>query len=162
MVTITEADFHNPAHGAAIVALLDEYATDPMGGGAPISAHVRANLIGELARRPNAHALIAWDATGAPCGLAISFEGFSTFACQPLLNLHDFMVSSRARGQGVALKLLDALEGLARRLGCCKITLEVLEGNEPARKLYLKAGYADYALGGDTGAAQFWQKKLAA
>ncbi|MFJ1301026.1 GNAT family N-acetyltransferase [Pseudomonadota bacterium AL_CKDN230030165-1A_HGKHYDSX7] len=161
MITITEADFQNPEHGAAIVALLDEYASDPMGGGEPISDHVRANLIGELARRPTAHALIARDASGQPCGLAISFEGFSTFACQPLLNLHDFMVSARVRGQGVAQKLLAELEVLARRLGCCKITLEVLEGNAPALALYRKVGYAGYALG-EAGSAQFWQKKLPA
>lgn len=159
MITITEADFRNAEHGAAIVELLNEYATDPMGGGEPISAHVRANLIGELARRPTAHALVAWDADGQPCGLAICFEGFSTFACQPLLNLHDFMVSARARGQGVAQKLLAELEVLARRLGCCKITLEVLEGNAPAQALYRKVGYAGYVLG-DGGSAQFWQKKL--
>ncbi|OZI71064.1 GNAT family N-acetyltransferase [Bordetella genomosp. 12] len=160
MIVITQADFENPSHAQAVLALLDEYACEPMGGSQPLSAHTRANLIAELARRPGARALIAWSQS-EPAGLAITFEGFSTFACQPLLNLHDFMVSARFRGQGVGLKLLAALDDLARELGCCKITLEVLEGNEPARALYRKAGYEGYALHADTGQAQFWQRKLA-
>lgn len=68
------------------------------------------------------------------------------------------MVSSRFRGQGIAQRLLAALDDLARGLGCCKITLEVLEGNEAARALYRKAGYDGYALQEATGRAQFWQK----
>lgn len=161
VIAITQADFQDPAHAQAVLDLLDEYARDPMGGGEPLSAHARANLIPELARRPAARAFIAW-ADGQPARLAITFEGFSTFACQPLLNLHDFMVSSRFRGQGIAQRLLAALDDLARGLGCCKITLEVLEGNEAARALYRKAGYDGYALQEATGRAQFWQKKLAA
>ncbi|EWM49254.1 acetyltransferase family protein [Bordetella holmesii 70147] len=140
--------------------LLDEYARDPMGGSQPLPAYTRSNLIGALARRPGTHVLLAWSQE-QPAGLAITFEGFSTFACRPLLNLHDFMVSARFRGQGVGRKLLSALDDLARELGCCKITLEVLQGNEPARALYSQAGYEGYTLDETTGQAQFWQKKLA-
>ncbi|CAJ48483.1 putative acetyltransferase, partial [Bordetella avium 197N] len=161
VITITLADFHNPAHAQAILNLLNEYASEPMGGGEPLPAWTQENLIAELARRPTARALLAWSGDQA-AGLAITFEGFSTFACKPLLNLHDFMVSARFRGQGVAQQLLRALDDLARELNCCKITLEVLEGNEAARALYRKMGYEGYALQEATGVAQFWQKKRAA
>lgn len=161
MLTISQADLSNPAHGKAVVDLLNEYACDPMGGGEPLSDHVRQNLVAELAKRPTARVLVAWK-DGEPAGLAITFEGFSTFACKPLLNLHDFMVSTRFRGQGVALQLMQALDQLALSLGCCKITLEVLDGNPAAQALYRKAGYEGYALQAGTGQAQFWQKKLAA
>lgn len=161
MLDILDADFNNPAHGDMVVALLDEYARGPMGGNQPLSGYARANLVAELARRPTAGALIALQ-DGMPAGLAIYFEGFSTFACKPLLNLHDLMVSERFRGRGIAQRLLAALDDAAARRGCCKITLEVLQGNEPAKALYRKIGYQGYELAGDTGQAMFWQKKLAA
>lgn len=161
MLTIINADFHNPAHGDMIVALLDEYARDPMGGGEPLSDHTRLHLISALSQRPTAGALIALQ-DDVPAGLAIYLEGFSTFACQPLLNLHDFMVSGRFRGQGIAQQLLAALDEVARERGCCKITLEVLQGNEPARALYRKVGYRGYELASEMGQAMFWQKKLTA
>jgi len=161
VLDIIDADFTNPAHGDMVVALLDEYARGPMGGGQPLSDYARANLAAELARRPAAGALVALQ-DGVPAGLAIYFEGFSTFACKPLLNLHDLMVSERFRGRGIARQLLAALDERAARRGCCKITLEVLQGNEPAKALYRKIGYQGYELAGDAGQAMFWQKKLAA
>ena len=161
MLTIIPADFHNPTHGGMILSLLDEYAQGPMGGNEPLSDFTRANLIAKLAERPTAGALIALH-DGIPAGLAIYFEGFSTFACQPLLNLHDFMVAQRFRGQGIAQQLLAALDQTALARGCCKITLEVLEGNEPAKALYRKTGYKGYELASETGQAMFWQKKLVA
>lgn len=161
MLDILDADFNNPAHGDMVVALLDEYARGPMGGNQPLSDYARANLAAELARRPTAGALVALH-DGTPAGLAIYFEGFSTFACKPLLNLHDLMVSERFRGQGIARRLLAALDDVAARRGCCKITLEVLQGNEPAKALYRQIGYQGYELAGDTGQAMFWQKKLVA
>ena len=88
-------------------------------------------------------------------------RAFSTFACRPLLNLHDLGVSPRFQGQGVGKALLSALEQRGLAMGCCKITLEVLEGNAVAQGLYRKQGYEGYALDEHTGRALFWQKKLA-
>jgi len=47
------------------------------------------------------------------------------------------------------------------KLGCCKLTLEVLSGNVGAQKAYRAAGYAPYELDPQMGSAQFWQKRLA-
>lgn len=161
MLDIIDADFNDPAHGDMVIALLDEYARGPMGGNQPLSDYTRTHLVAELARRPTAGALLAlYD--GQPAGLAIYFEGFSSFACKPLLNLHDFMVSERHQRKGIAQRLLQALETTALQRGCCKITLEVLQGNEPAIALYRKSGYQGYELADDTGQAMFWQKKLSA
>ncbi|WP_019938298.1 GNAT family N-acetyltransferase [Bordetella sp. FB-8] len=160
MLDIIDIDFKNPEHGRIVVALLDEYASGDMGGGEPLPAYTRDNLAASLAARPWAHALVA-RIDGQPAGLAIYLEGFSTFACKPLVNLHDFMVSARFRGQGIAQCLLAALEDRARAMGCCKLTLEVLEGNLPAKSLYQKMGYEGYILKEETGRAMFWQKKLA-
>lgn len=161
MLSIIHADFNVPAHGAMVLALLDEYARDPMGGGEPLSDYARANLIPELAKRPHAGALIALQ-DGEPAGLAIYLEGFSTFASRPLLNLHDFMVAGRFRGMGIAQALLAELDKVALARGCCKLTLEVVQGNEPAKALYRKMGFEGYTLAEETGQALFWQKKLPA
>jgi len=71
-------------------------------------------------------------------------------------------VAPAFQGRGVGKQLLAALEDRARQMGCCKITLEVLEGNAVAQGLYRKQGFEGYALDEITGRAMFWQKKLAA
>lgn len=161
VLEIIDVDFNNPEHGHQVLAMLNEYASGPMGGNAPLPAYAQQNLIAELARRPTARALLA-RIDGEAAGVAIYLEGFSTFACRPLLNLHDLGVAEKFQGRGVGKALLNALEARARDLGCCKITLEVLEGNAVAQGLYRKLGFEGYALDETTGRAMFWQKKLPA
>ena len=160
-LSIIRADYSDDAHGAAILSLLDAYARDPMGGGEPLSDDARANLLPALAQQPGAFSLIAyWD--GEPVGLANCFTGFSTFAAKPLVNIHDIVTLPQARGRGVASAMFAEIERIAADLGACKVTLEVLSGNEPAKSLYMKLGYGDYALDPTSGTALFWQKRLAA
>jgi GNAT superfamily N-acetyltransferase len=160
MITITQADLLNPQHADAVVTLLNHYAMDEMGGGEPLSEFTQNNLVQALHQRPAATVFLAFDDAIA-VGLMIVIEGFSTFACQPLLNVHDVVVVSTHRGRGAAKQLFVAAENLARRLGCCKITLEVLEGNRPAQAAYRSYGFTPYALDPKMGNAMFWQKKLA-
>ncbi len=157
---IINADLSNAKHGEAIVSLLNEYALDDMGGNCELSNFVKQNLIAELQKRHGAHVILAY-VDGKPAGLSICFEGFSTFACKPLLNIHDLIVTKKHRGQGLSKKLLAEAEAIARKLGCCKLTLEVLEGNLVAQAAYKANGYANYQLDPKTGRALFLQKKLA-
>ena len=159
MIEILEANPLNPVHAKAIVELLDEYARDPMGGGQPLSEAVKTNLPTALSNRSNAYVILALDGNN-PAGLTICFEGFSTFACRPLLNIHDVMVSARYRGQGISKRLLEQAEVIARRLDCCKLTLEVLEGNSIAQSAYQSVGFNSYQLDPTIGQALFWEKKL--
>lgn len=158
-VEIVRADYADLRHGADLVALLDAYARDPMGGGAPLAEDAKARLVPELARRPQCFTLLAYVA-GQPAGLANCVEGFSTFAAAPLVNLHDIAVAPAMRRRGVARRLLKAVEAEARARGCCKVTLEVLSGNTPAKAAYAAQGYAPYALDPSAGSAEFWEKKL--
>ncbi len=57
-------------------------------------------------------------------------------------------------------ELLEKVEELAHEKGCCKITLEVIEGNEVAKSAYLKFGFAEYELDPALGHALFWQKRI--
>lgn len=158
-ITIERADYANPRDAKAVVALLDAYARDPMGGATPLTAEVRTALVPGLAATPGAFSLIA-RMDDEPIGLANCFTGFSTFAARPLVNIHDVVVLPGHRGRGIARALFASVEAEARALGACKVTLEVLSGNAPARALYASLGYGDFALDSETGSALFWQKKL--
>lgn len=157
-LTITLADYRSQPDAADVVALLDAYACDPMGGGEPLRDEVKARLTDDLAANPQAFSLIARLETQA-VGLANCFLGYSTFAAAPLVNIHDLAVMPDARGKGIGKALLAAVEAEALKRGACKITLEVLSGN-PARRLYAREGYGDYQLDPETGHALFWQKRL--
>lgn len=158
-VEIVRADYDEPQHAKALVELLDRYAQDKMGGGEPLSRYVKENLVDHLARFPGAFSVLAF-VDGMPAGLINCFMGFSTFACKPLVNIHDVTVNQEYRGLGISQKLLRAVENIAREKGCCKMTMEVLEGNLVAKKAYEKFGFASYELDPETGRALFWQKKL--
>lgn len=159
------ASYADPVHANAVVDLLEAYARDPMGGGQPLPEHVRERLVPALAARPYAFSVLAFAATeegeGAKAvGLVNCLEGFSTFACQPLINVHDLAVTPSHRGQGVGEKMLAFVEGVARERGACKITLEVLQGNAKAMRLYERMGFASYQLDPQMGNAQLMQKWL--
>ncbi len=162
---ICRADYANPVHAAALVSLLDAYARDPMGGGQPLSAFALANLVPALAARPQAFSVLAFaeiDGGGRafPVGLVNCIEGFSTFACRPLVNVHDVAVLPEHRGQRVAEQMLALVEAIARERGACKLTLEVLQGNAGAIRLYHRIGFDNYQLDPAMGQAQFLQKWL--
>lgn len=157
---ICRADYRDPAHARALVALLDAYAQDPAGGGEALSAFAKEHLAAELAARPQAFSVLAF-AGGQPIGLVNCMEGFSTFACRPLVNIHDVAVLAGHRGQRVAERMLALVEDIARERGACKLTLEVLQGNASALKLYERIGFSGYQLDPAMGNAQFYQKKLA-
>lgn len=159
MIEIVEADLNVPAHAVAVVQLMDRYALDPMGGGKGLSDYVKANLPAELAKRKTAHVILAFVDT-QPAGLIVCLEGFSTFACKPLLNIHDVVVALPHRGRGLSKLLLQKAEAIAIDLGCCKLTLEVLEGNHLAQAAYKACGFSGYELDPQMGKALFWEKKL--
>lgn len=153
------ANLSLPSHASAIVYLLNEYAKDDMGGRAELPEFVKNNLVTELRKRQGVHVVLAF-VDRSPAGMAVCFEGFSTFACKPLLNLHDIIVATQYRGRGISKRLLAKAEEVALRLGCCKLTLEVLEGNAVAQAAYRASGFAGYELDPKMGKAMFWQKKL--
>ena len=158
-VRVRRADYRAPADRAALVALLDAYAQDPMGGGTPLADDVKARLCDELAALPSAASFIAWIGDEA-VGLVNTFEGYSTFKARPLLNVHDIAVLPAQRGRGVGQALLAACEAHARERGCCKLTLEVLSGNQRALRSYQRFGFAPYVLDPAEGHALLMQKWL--
>lgn len=158
-LTVLRADYRNPEHAHALVELLDAYARDPAGGATPLGEFARANLANALAARPQAFSVLAYDGA-QPVGLANCIEGFSSFACRALVNVHDLAVLPSHRGLRVGAQMLELVERIARERGACKLTLEVLSGNASAHALYARVGFASYQLDPAMGQAQFLQKWL--
>ena len=159
LIRVVEADLKLPEHQKAVLAMIDAYSRDPMGGAKSLDPDVRARLIPGLQRHPTTLVFLAFDGDQA-VGAAVCFIGFSTFAAKPLINIHDFVVLSGLRGKGVGRRLLEAIEGRARELGCCKLTLEVMDNNHRALRMYEAAGFARYALQKEAGTAIFMSKPL--
>jgi ribosomal protein S18 acetylase RimI-like enzyme len=155
---IVRADLEDPQHRAAVLAMTRAYARDPMGNGRDLPEGVQEVLVDRLRAHPTTLIFLAVDGDEA-VGIATCFLGFSTFAARPLVNIHDIHVLREYQRRGVARSLLEAVEEEARELGCCKLTLEVLESNGPASALYEKLGFVgEYEPGGSV--ALFRQKKL--
>ena len=158
-ITVRQADYRFDDDARAIVSLLDAYASDPAGGGYPLSDFAKTHLPAALAARPQAFSVLAFDGE-VPVGLVNCMEGFSTFACRPLINVHDVAVLASHRGRRIGELMLAHVELLARERGACKLTLEVLQGNHSALALYARYGFAPYQLAPALGDARFLQKKL--
>ena len=158
-ISIVAVDLDCPSHGSALIDLLDHYARDPMGGATPLSAESRERLIACLAARTDFLAFLAYDHDKA-VGLINCFEGFSTFAARPLLNVHDIAVRDSHRGKGIGGRLIAAAEAAAKARNCCKLTLEVLSNNTQAIAAYRRAGFKPYELDPAAGQALFMHKWL--
>jgi ribosomal protein S18 acetylase RimI-like enzyme len=158
-IEVLTLNYQDPQHAQDLLFLLDNYALDPMGGATALSQTVKGNLATELAKLPHAFSVICY-VDDKPAGLVNCFEAFSTFKCKPIVNIHDVVVSNEYRGLGLSQKMLQHVESIAIEKGCCKITLEVLEGNQVAKNAYIKFGFAGYELDPKMGKALFWEKPL--
>lgn len=158
-IAIVEADLERDAHRRAVTELVDAYAADPMGRGAPLSEDVLRRLVPGLREQPGTLILLAYN-QDRPIGIAVCFRGFSTFAARPLINIHDLAVVPEFRGCGVGKSLLQAVEAKARESGCCKVTLEVQERNHRARRAYESAGFAQAVHAQEAGGALFMSKPV--
>ena len=149
-LSVRRADYADPADAAAIVMLLDAYASDPAGGGEPLSDFAKANLVRELAlrgRRPSASWLLMVTSAGRAGQL---HRRFFHLQVPPLVNVHDVAVLASHRGRGIAEQMLALAETIARERGAVKMTLEVLVGQRaggqalhPHRLRGLPAGSGD-------------------
>ncbi|MFT7558583.1 MAG: GNAT superfamily N-acetyltransferase [Flavobacteriales bacterium] len=159
MIDIIHVDYNNTAQAADLINMLNAYALDPMGGGEELAEETKSRLVQELSKRNDAISLIAYT-DGKAIALINAFEGFSSFAAKPLINVHDVFVAKEHRGTGIVYKMMEELGRIALERGCCKLTLEVLSKNDRAKKAYLTMGYKPYDLGEDGGHAEFWQMPL--
>ena len=63
-IVVHEADLASASDAAAVVELLDSYASDPRGGSQPLPPDVRARLVPMLRAHPTTLVLLAFDGGG--------------------------------------------------------------------------------------------------
>lgn len=142
-VRIEAADLADARQASAVVEIIDTYARGSGGQNAPLTDAAREKLVPGLQGHPLATVLLA-TVEERPVGVAVCVSGFSTFAGQPTVNIHDLAVLPDYRGRGVGHALLAEVERRARERGCCRITLEVHDANEGAKRLYAETGFGPW------------------
>ena len=162
LVEVRRVSYADPVSCAALLKLMDVYASDPMGGGKLLPGEVKERLCRDLSSNSASISFLAWRDGIDPkaIGLINCFLGYSTFKARALLNIHDIVVLPEYRRQGVGQALLAAAEVEARERGCCKLTLEILSGNARAMASYTRFGFAPYTLDPKAGQASFMHKWL--
>ena len=110
---ILKVNYQDPQQASDLRKMLNQYALDPMGGGQPIPEETLERLPNCLDQFGTAFSLLAY-VDQQPAGLANCFFGFSTFAARKLVNIHDLVVDSEFRGQGIGKKLLEEVEAIAK------------------------------------------------
>jgi len=158
---IVLADYLNPRHAKDLGYLLNCYAQDSMAGATALPSSITKKLAEKLSSVAGAFSVLCY-VDNKPAGLANCFQGFSTFQLKPLINVHDLVVVNEFRGLGLSHKMLLKVEQHALQIGCCKITLEVFEGNSIAQKSYQNFGFEGFELNPKMGKALFLQKILRA
>jgi GNAT superfamily N-acetyltransferase len=139
-VEIVHANLNCADHQREVLKLIDAYAMDPMGNGKALPEEVRNTLIPALQKHPTSFIFLAYRKDEA-IGIATCFLGFSTFTAKPFIHIDDLAVLFEHRGQGVGRRLLTEIERKARKMDCCKLTLQVQEYNHKARLIYETAGF---------------------
>ena len=136
---VRAGDLHAPADQAAVLKLLNLYASTLPGRMAPLSAEVNQNLIPALQQQVNCRLFLA-EVPQSIVGMALCFVGFSTFKAKPLLNIHDLAVHPDFQARGIGSQLLDSTIAFAKHHNYCAVTLEVQASNA-ARRLYARHGF---------------------
>lgn len=158
-LTVTLVDYQDEKQRNDVINMLINYSADPMGGGKPLERSVAERSIALMAEKDYAFSFLCYD-KATPVGFANCFESIATFAGKTAINIHDIAIIESHRGQGLGSLLLEKITEHANTRGCYKITLEVLEGNTPAKNAYEKSGFAAYQLAPELGSALFYQKIL--
>ncbi|MBI1312813.1 GNAT family N-acetyltransferase [bacterium] len=145
-IAVIEADLGNNEHTTGIIDVLDSYASDPVGGGQPLSPDVRARVIPLIRDHPAAFVLLAL-VDDRVVGLVLCFLNLSTFRARAELHIEDLAVLPEFRGQRVGRALLEAAETKGRTLDCCRMALNVQDDNLRALGLYRSFGFVDLVYG---------------
>lgn len=101
-----------------------------------------------LDRRAFRHAIASPTILALAAGPSDSLAGYVLVQVRRnsrLGRLTSIAVAPDAAGRGLGRTMLAAAETAARETGCDRLRLEVRADNEPARRLYERAGYGRFA-----------------
>lgn len=139
-ITVVETDFDNKGHCRDFLILMKEYARDPFGIEEMLPDNAEKEIINKLKKMPSVVSFLVY-AGHQPVALSNCFVSLSTLDAREFINIHDFFVRREVRGQGIGLKLLEAIQKKAKQLKCCRLTLEVRDDNYAAIDLYERFGF---------------------
>ncbi len=155
LLSIQIADLANNEHCSYIIALVNEYRCDPMGGSlGEIDKDSEQELLHGLRDHPSSVVYFV-RCENTIAGMAVCFTGFSTFRAKRLLNIHDLILFKNYRNKGIGTWFLKRIAQEVARIGYCKLTLEVRTDNTSAKKVYRRAGFSPCA-----DPMEFWIKEL--
>lgn len=124
-----------PADAPVLEELISEMARHH---GVEVNASEDRLLADGFGERPRFHGLIA-EVDHEAAGYAIYFDCYSSFYGGGIF-LDDLFVRDPYRGTGVGRMLLSRLAKTAEKRNCIGIMLNVLDWNEPALRLFKRAG----------------------
>jgi ribosomal protein S18 acetylase RimI-like enzyme len=75
--------------------------------------------------------------------VAALHRAYSSWHGRPYGTIEDVYVSEEARRGGLASRLLEFIRQEAERRGYCRLSLDVLDGNQAAQSCYQRFGMAD-------------------
>ncbi len=153
-VKIIRGDLSKNEHVEHFVRLTSEFMADEMGGKISWTKDQKDKVVNDMRIHPCSIILFAI-VNGKYAGLCTCFFAYSTFLAKPLLNIHDIYIEESLRGHGIGKKMVKAVEGVAERNNCGKITLEVRKDNLNARDLYKSQGFTEAPC-----SRFFWVKKI--
>ena len=154
---IAELNLAEPDGVNKFTQLLDAYCCTLNGGGVALSDEVRNRLFNVMPQYGNAIAFLSHH-QNKPTGVVFGFYNLYVFSAQPYANVQFIFVLPEFQRRGIAKKLMLAFEARTRELGCCKVTLEVREGNEQAKALYSALEYRRGTFGPHNDALEFWER----
>ena len=138
-ISVHRVDYQDDLHRENFIRLMDEYVRFELGEDRP---DVRS-IPDQLHEFATAFSVLAFTESEPhrAVGLVNCLFGFSTFMQKQLVNIHDVIVTESHRGCGVVAEMLSEVEAIAKEADCCRLTLEVYEDNQPARRAYAKYGF---------------------
>lgn len=132
--------FANPADSRSVLNLLSQLAAfegEP-GGIALDEATLTRDAFSD---QPRIEILLA-EINHTPLGLLILYHSYSSWRGKPALMIHDLFVAEAARGGGAGRALVKAAAQRAVEVGACRLDVNVLNWNQPARRFYESLGFA--------------------
>ena len=128
--------------GALLVRTHHDFDPERFIAAAPRTEHAYASFIGSQLDEPNVVVLVA-ERGGEVLGYTYAaVEGYDYMALRgPAGVLYDIVVDPASRGQGVGRMLLDATLAALEVLGAPRVVLSTAERNEPAQRLFARAGF---------------------
>jgi len=127
-------------HVPALVELMRDFHAE---AGYPLPEGAAARAFETLVRDPRLGRVWILEADGEPAGYLVLTIGFSMEFGGLRAFVDDFFVRPGFRGRGLGTAALDAVRGAAAEMGVRALLVEVGPLNDPARRVYGRAGFAD-------------------